>query len=289
MNALEIENLTKTFKGKRGRRVEALKSVSFSVSHGEVFGFLGPNGAGKSTTIKILMGLISATSGKALLNGADVTAPLARRKVGYLPENPMFYDFLTAEEYLAFVGRTFGLSSQESAIESRRVLEYLDLWEARKRPLRSYSKGMVQRLGLAQVLVHDPDVYILDEPMSGLDPFGRILVKEMITDLKKRGKCVFFSTHIIGDVEAVCDRVGIINHGNLICLEDVDKFMTQNTIGYRVKTTNNGIKNDNIIQKEHLSDYIMSTIQSGSEIESIEHKTKKLEDYFVELVKKDSM
>ncbi|MGD0845639.1 MAG: ABC transporter ATP-binding protein, partial [Geobacteraceae bacterium] len=177
MNAIDIRDLSKTFRGKKGSRVEALKGLTLSIDTGEVFGFLGPNGAGKSTTIKIIMGLIRSTSGSALIMGHPTGSPVARRQVGFLPENPAFYDFLTAEEYLNFVGQAFGMAKPLLEKRTDEVLALLELIEARKRPMRGYSKGMVQRLGLAQVLLHDPDVYILDEPMSGLDPLGRALVK----------------------------------------------------------------------------------------------------------------
>ncbi|MCM2359024.1 MAG: ABC transporter ATP-binding protein, partial [Geobacteraceae bacterium] len=234
MRVIEITNLSKTFKGKRGSRVEALKGLSLTIEAGEVFGFLGPNGAGKSTTIKTLMGLIYPTSGRAQIMGVDVTSHLARKHVGYLPENPAFYDYLNAEEYLSFTGAVFGMPEAAVIRESERVLRQLELWEARKRPIRSYSKGMVQRAGLAQVLLHDPEVYILDEPMSGLDPIGRALVKGIIAELKGRGKSVFFSTHIIADVETVCDRVGIINKGSLQSVEEVRSVLLEGITGYRV-------------------------------------------------------
>ncbi|NCP04398.1 MAG: ABC transporter ATP-binding protein, partial [Deltaproteobacteria bacterium] len=196
MNAIEINNLFKVFRGKKLARVEALKDLSLAIPKGEVFGFLGPNGAGKSTTIKTLMGLIRPTSGRVRLMGLDVTDARSRLLVGFLPENPAFYDFLSAREYLQFVGRTFKMEPALLKKRIEEVLERFDLVAAAKRPMRGYSKGMVQRLGLAQTLVHDPDLYILDEPMSGLDPLGRALVKDLIKELKQKGKTVFFSSHI---------------------------------------------------------------------------------------------
>jgi len=221
MNAIEISGLCKQFKGKRRTCVDALKNLDLQIEAGEVFGFLGPNGAGKSTTIKLVMGLLRPTSGTARIMGVDSAQSDSRRKVGFLPENPAFYDYLSAEEYIAFVGCLFRMDPALLARRSDEVLKRLDLWEARKRPMRGYSKGMIQRVGLAQTLVHDPDVYILDEPMSGLDPIGRALVKDIILDLKKRGKCVFFSTHITDDVEKVCDRVGVIVRGSLVAIDRV--------------------------------------------------------------------
>jgi len=234
MNAIEISGLNKQFTGKRMTKVDALKGLDLKISMGEVFGFLGPNGAGKSTTIKLVMGLLRPTSGSASIMGIDAGQAESRRHVGYLPENPAFYEYLSAEEYVAFVGAQFKMDAALLRCRSEEVLQYLGLWEARKRPMRSYSKGMVQRVGLAQTMVHDPDVYILDEPMSGLDPIGRALVKDIILDLKKRGKCVFFSTHITDDVEKVCDRVGVIVKGSLVALDRVENILRSGVEGYVV-------------------------------------------------------
>lgn len=236
MHSIEINALSKTYRGKRGCRIDALRGISLKVGIGEVFGFLGPNGAGKSTTIKCLMGLIRPTSGSATLQGEPVGSVTSRMKVGFLPENPTYYDYLSAEEYLRFVGKTFGM---QGSLLSRRIGEALDLLSLRedgKRPIRGYSKGMVQRVGLAQTLIHDPDLYIFDEPMSGLDPIGRALVKEIILDLKRRGKSVFFSTHITDDVEKICDTVGVIVHGKLEAIDSVESILRSGIEGYVVQT-----------------------------------------------------
>ena len=288
MNAIEITSLTKTFKGKKGAQVEALQNLSLIIEMGEVFGFLGPNGAGKSTTIKTLMGLLQPSSGSARIMGIDVTSPTARQRVGFLPENPAFYDYLTAEEYLSFVGAGFSMTKTAIATESERVLRLLDLYDARKRSMRSYSKGMVQRLGLAQVLLHDPDLYILDEPMSGLDPIGRALVKEIIVDLKKRGKCVFFSTHITSDVESVCDRVGILIQGVLKSVDQVQTIMTEGVLGYsiRVQGAGGGLPSRDVyVPKEDLTVFIAAAEQKGERIELIEPRRKDLESFFLDFVK----
>jgi ABC-2 type transport system ATP-binding protein len=178
------------------------------------------------------MGLLKPTAGSASIMGIDAGHSDSRRQVGYLPENPAFYDYLSAEEYLSFVASQFNLDGALLRSRSEEVLHRLDLWDARKRPIRGYSKGMVQRVGLAQALIHDPEVYILDEPMSGLDPIGRALVKEIILDLKSRGKCVFFSTHITDDVEKVCDRVGVIIKGSLVALDRVENILRSGVDGY---------------------------------------------------------
>lgn len=287
MNALEIKALSKTFRGKKGARVEALKGISLVIETGEVFGFLGPNGAGKSTTIKIIMGLIRPTSGSALVMGHPTGSPVARRQVGFLPENPSFYDFLTAEEYLNFVGQAFGMAKPLLEKRTDEVLALLELTEARKRQMRGYSKGMVQRLGLAQVLLHDPDVYILDEPMSGLDPLGRALVKDIILDLKARGKCVFFSTHITEDVEIVCDRVGIILKGELKRVEMVETIMTEGIHGYQVRIRNreSGEKMEHYVNKTQLAEFLAREQNTGHEVTLVEPKRSNLEEFFLQTVK----
>lgn len=216
---ITFSEISKEFKeGIRGRKVHALKDLSLAVKEGEVFGFLGPNGAGKSTAIKILMNLIFPTAGSAKILGMDVRNPETRRHVGFLPENPYFYDYLSAEELLRFGGQASGLHNAEIKERSDRLLKRLGLDNARNRPLRSYSKGMAQRTGLALALIHDPKVLILDEPMSGLDPIGRKMVVDLILDLKAEGKTVFFSSHILSDVERLCDRVSILINGSLVRL-----------------------------------------------------------------------
>jgi ABC-2 type transport system ATP-binding protein len=286
MIAIEITKLSKTFKVAGRAAVEALKDVSFSVGAGEVFGFLGPNGAGKSTTIKILMGLISPTSGNACLMGHDVRSTVSRKHVGYLPENPAFYDFLTAREYLLFAGKTFGMKDSLLLEKTDNVLKRLDLGEAGDRPLRGYSKGMVQRLGLAQALLHDPEVLILDEPMSGLDPVGRALMKEIILDLKAKGKSVFFSTHITSDVETVCDRVGIIVNGTLQRVEFVDSILTQGIVGYhlRVKVPGASKQKEIDVSIKELSKVMAEIQTAGEEITLIDPIRKNLEAFFLDIV-----
>ena len=252
MKAIEIKNLSKTYQGKKRQKLVALDGLCLDVEPGEVFGFLGPNGAGKSTTIKCLMGLIQPSAGMASIFGQSVSSPLSRKRVGFLPENPAFYDYLSAEEYLGFVGKVFGMDGAALQHRIEDVLQLLDLGEARKRRIRSYSKGMVQRLGLAQVLVHDPDVFILDEPMSGLDPVGRALVKEIILDLKAKGKTVFFSTHITSDVEQVCDRVGIITKGVLRQVETVQHILSKGITGFRIRVQ--GDDTTKVVKREDLQE-----------------------------------
>lgn len=216
MSVIEIENLRKTFvRGFWRRRTEALRGISLEVQPGEIFGFLGPNGAGKTTTIKILMGLIFASGGRARVLGLPAGDRRAKARVGYLPENPYFYDYLSAHELLDMVGRIHGLDGANRARRSAELIERVGLAHAGKRALRSFSKGMLQRAGLGQALMGDPDLVVLDEPMSGLDPLGRKEVRDLIFDLRDQGKTVFFSTHILADATMLCDRVGIIVRGQI--------------------------------------------------------------------------
>lgn len=285
MNAIEITGLCKQFTGKRMTKVDALKGLDLTIKMGEVFGFLGPNGAGKSTTIKLVMGLLRPSSGSALIMGMDVNDAESRRNVGFLPENPAFYDYLSAEEYIAFVGSQFRMEKALLARRSEEVLKRLDLWEARKRPMRGYSKGMVQRVGLAQALVHDPDVYILDEPMSGLDPIGRALVKDIILDLKERGKCVFFSTHITDDVEKVCDRVGVINKGELLVVDSVETILQRGVEGYTVRVKNPDGKSEELfVEKPDLQVFIQNSVTNFQSIENVAPRRKDMEAFFLEIV-----
>ncbi|HOX55470.1 MAG TPA: ABC transporter ATP-binding protein [Verrucomicrobiota bacterium] len=193
----------------------AVKDLNLRVCPGEVFGFLGPNGAGKTTTMNVLLGFVNATSGAACLFGVDVREPIARQRIGYLPELTYYYKFLTAEELLRFYARLFGIPRPEAERRIDELLRLVELESARKRPIKTYSKGMQQRVGLAQALINNPDLLILDEPTSGLDPLGRMKVREIIQRLKNEGKTVFFSSHELGEVETVCDRVAIINQGEL--------------------------------------------------------------------------
>ena len=285
MEAIAIEKLTKNYTGKKGASVQALKMLDLTLDRGEVFGFLGPNGAGKSTTIKLLMGLIAPTSGTAYVNGIDISHASARAEVGYLPENPAFYDYLTAEEYLAFVAGQFNIHGEEQRRRCDEALHLFDLWDARKRSVRSYSKGMVQRLGLAQVLVHDPSVYILDEPMSGLDPLGRSHVKDVIRDLKQRGKTVFFSTHITSDVEQVCDRVGVILNGELKAVERVGDIMSSGICGYLVRTRGaDGTTKEQTVMPDSLSETLHAEQTSGARVLLVEPLRKDLEQFFLGIV-----
>jgi ABC-2 type transport system ATP-binding protein len=224
----------------------ALVSLDMEVNTGEVFGFLGPNGAGKTTAINVLLGFVPPTRGAAYLFGIDVRQPIARQRIGYLPEMTYYYKFLTAEELLRFYAKIFGLSRMETDQRIDQLLKLVELEPARKRPIKSYSKGMQQRVGLAQALINNPDLLILDEPTSGLDPLGRMKVREIIQRLKNEGKTVFFSSHELGEVETVCDRVAIIKQGELKAAGRVSDLVAQhqaslekaflNIIGYQTQS-----------------------------------------------------
>ncbi|MCP4606801.1 MAG: ABC transporter ATP-binding protein [Proteobacteria bacterium] len=211
---LEIEDLHKTFYlGFFRKRIEAVRGVSFSVKKGEIFGLLGPNGAGKTTLIKSMMGLISPSQGAVRIFGRNGNRPKARTGTGYLPENPYFHEYLTPRELLEFYGRLCGLTRAEILKCRDDLIEQVGLKEAAKRPLRKFSKGMLQRIGLAQALLGKPKFLVLDEPMSGLDPIGRKFVADLIQDLNDQGTTIMFSSHILSDVERLCHRVVILNKG----------------------------------------------------------------------------
>jgi ABC-2 type transport system ATP-binding protein len=224
---LKTEKLRVEFKNRELGQMSkvALQGLDLEVSTGEVFGFLGPNGAGKTTTINVLLGFVQPTSGNASLFGIDVRQPIARRRIGYLPEMTYYYKFLTAEELLHFYAKIFGLSRAEANKRVDEALKLVELDAARKRLIKTYSKGMQQRVGLAQALINNPDLLILDEPTSGLDPLGRMKVRSIIQRLKNEGKTVFFSSHELGEVETICDRVAIIADGKLKAAGSVHEIM----------------------------------------------------------------
>jgi ABC-2 type transport system ATP-binding protein len=216
--AVSTDQLTKDFTTGfwRPRPHRGLDSLTFEIPAGGVFGLLGPNGAGKSTTLKLLLNLLRPTAGSAQVLGMPPGDVRAHRRLGFLPEHPTFYDYLTAEELLAYFAGLFGFPAAECRARASRVLDQVGLGEDRRRPLRQYSKGMVQRVGLAQALVNDPELVILDEPMSGLDPVGRHDVRALILQLRDEGRTVLFSSHILSDAELLCSRVGILARGKLV-------------------------------------------------------------------------
>ena len=228
MPVIAVDGLRKTFHPGIGKKpVEALKGITMSVEEREIFGVLGPNGAGKTTTMKILLGFIFATGGGGTIFGKPIGDPDAKRRLGFLPEQPYFYDQLTGREILDYYGRLFGIDAAERAKRAARLLERVGLAHAADQPLRGYSKGMLQRIGIAQALVNDPELVILDEPMSGLDPVGRKEVRDLILELRGEKRTVFFSTHILSDVEAVCDRVAILDKGRVVALSPLADLLAK--------------------------------------------------------------
>jgi len=216
------------------RSKEALNDVSLVVPEGTLFGYLGHNGAGKTTTIKMLLGLIAPTRGSVTVWGGSPANPEVRQRMGYLPEHPYFYDYLTAGEFLRFHAGLSGLSRQATPSRVEEMLEWVDLVGVEKVPLKRFSKGMLQRIGLAQALIGDPDLVILDEPMSGLDPVGRKRVRDIMVALKERGKTVFFSTHVLGDAEAVCDQVAILVRGEIRSIGPLAQLLSPKVIELEV-------------------------------------------------------
>ncbi|MBI2820049.1 MAG: ABC transporter ATP-binding protein [Acidobacteria bacterium] len=231
MSAIEISGLSKDYAVGFWRKHpwRALDRLSLSVERGEVFGFLGHNGAGKTTTLKLLTGLIFPTEGTATIQGFPIGCSEALRNIGYLPENPYFYDYLTADELLGYFARFFPMSPEQRRERCEIVLEQAGLTEFRNVALRKYSKGMLQRIGVAQALLHKPEIMLLDEPMSGLDPVGRRDVQNLILQLKSEGKTVFFSTHILSDAEALCDRVAILHRGKLVGVGQINELLKRNS------------------------------------------------------------
>jgi ABC-2 type transport system ATP-binding protein len=224
MVAIQILGLEKSYSvgfwQKRQKR--ALRPLHLEVEDGEIFGFLGPNGAGKTTTLKILTGLVFPTAGSARILGKEWTDPAVKAQIGFLPEQPYFYDYLTAHELLEYYGQLSGVPAKNRTHRVEQVLQQVGLRDVRGLQLRKFSKGMLQRVGIGQAILHDPKLVFFDEPMSGLDPMGRREVRDLMEQLKREGKTVFFSTHILSDAEALCDRVAIIHKGELLRVGAVD-------------------------------------------------------------------
>ena len=229
-HVLEFVDLAKEFRlGLQLTRVQAVRGVSLQVAPGEIFGYLGPNGAGKTTTMKMAMALIQPSAGEVRLFGRSIEEPEVRARVGYLPEHPYFYDYLTATEILDFYGELYGMAPRDRRRRVGELLELVGLTHAADRTLRRFSKGMLQRVGIAQAIINDPDLVILDEPLSGLDPMGRKEVRDIIVTLREQGKTVFFSSHILHDIETICDRVDLLIQGKLEKVGPLDTLLQGST------------------------------------------------------------
>jgi ABC-2 type transport system ATP-binding protein len=303
--AIEIENLTKDypFGFLHLKKKRSLEGLTMEVESGEVFGFLGPNGAGKSTTIKLLVGLIFPDAGSARILGKPITDIEMHRDIGYLPEQPYFYDYLTAAEVLDYFARFHDLTAADRSERVARTLKKVGLETARKIQLRKYSKGMLQRVGLAQAILHDPQVVILDEPMSGLDPIGRREVRDIILELKREGRTVLFSTHILSDAEMLCDRVGVIVGGKLRGIGAPGEMVGMKAHGMEIlfelpgsasstalviaKATKTGDRYRLQIPEEELYAAVEQLRGVGAKILSVTQVKASLEEYFVHLIEAD--
>ena len=223
-NILEVSNLCVAFR--HGKQVhQALADVSFAVKPGSTVGFIGPNGAGKTTTLHVLLGFMAPDSGSATLFGQDVQSAVARNRIGYLSENPESYKFMTGKEYLTLTARLFGIKGKEQQVRVADLLEEVELTDHANKKIGTYSRGMLQRIGLAQALINDPDLLILDEPTNGLDPIGRMKIRHLIEQLKEQGKTIFFSSHELSEIETVCDEIIMIARGKIIKHDTVDHLL----------------------------------------------------------------
>src|SRR6266550_2058026 len=270
-SVVEINNLTKDYEVGflRKRKVRALDGLSLTVNQGEIFGFLGANGAGKTTTLKLLMRLIFPTDGRARILDHDIADVSMHSLIGYLLENPYFYDYLTALEFLNFCGQIFGFSRVDRNARAKQLLSRVKLDESKwNTQLRKFSKGMLQRVGLAQALVNDPEVVFLDEPMSGLDPVGRREVRDLIAALRQEGKTVFMCSHILSDIEVLCDRVAILKSGRLAQVGYLEDLRQQGASGNQVEVVLSGV--DEATLKPHLpqgNDFLVTSTPAGLRIE----------------------
>ena len=301
---VHVEDIVKDFRPGFGvRKKRVLHGITFDVREGEIFGFVGPNGAGKTTLLKVLMGLIRPSSGHATILGHDVSETAFRRHVGFQPENTYFYDYLTAREILRFYARLSGVSKSTREGRVDTLLGQVGLSHAADTRLRTYSKGMLQRVGIAQALVHDPSVVFLDEPMSGLDPIGRKDIRDVILRLRSEGKTVFMNTHILHDVEMVCDRVAIIVKGRIVNEGAIDEFLDEGqrevdlvmarlpaeipahleeVFGARIR--GHGERIEVRVDEKNLQGVLASAIESGAEVISVTPHRRSLESIFLNAV-----
>jgi ABC-2 type transport system ATP-binding protein len=304
--AIRIEELTKDYAVGfwRKRPYRALDRLSLQVEPGEVFGFLGPNGAGKTTTLKLLMQLIFPTAGRAEILGRPVGDVAARQRIGYLPENPSFYDYLTAEELLTYFAQLFGFGASERKARVVNLLDRVGIGSERRLQLRKFSKGMVQRVGIAQALINDPEVIFLDEPMSGLDPLGRRDIRGLILELRDQGRTIFFSSHILSDAEALCSRVAVVAGGRLAASGRLSDILAFEVRGWEIVI--DGLRPEGLaavapivrrstqispgryaleIPVEHPPDKLLSDlVVTGARLVSINPVRDTLEDFFVRRV-----
>ncbi len=299
---LQIENLYKAFRvGFIPRRKEILRGVSLSVDPGEIFGYLGPNGAGKTTTLKCVLGLIFPDQGRIEIFGRPHLSLQGKERLGYLPENPYFYDHLSGREFLDFYGRLFRLKKKEREEKIKSLLRLVGMERARDLQLRKFSRGMLQRIGLAQALINDPEILFLDEPLGGLDPLGRKEIRDIILELKREGKTVFLCSHILQDIEMICDRVAILVSGKVISQGALQDLISERILFTEV--TLSGLGFDELIglgeplwargekiflkvlHEENIDKLLALVREKKGRIHSLVPRTETLEDIFVEMVK----
>jgi len=302
MAVLEIDNLYKTFKvGFIPKKREILKGVSLSVAAGEIFGYLGPNGAGKTTTLKCVLGLIFPDRGKVKIFGHPHLSAKGKEHLGYLPENPYFYDYLTAEEFLDFYAQLFGLRKKDKEEKIETLLRLVGMEKARDLQLRKFSRGMLQRVGLAQALINDPALLFLDEPLGGLDPLGRKELRDIIVRLKEEGKTIFLCSHILQDIEMICDRVAILVGGRVISQGALRSLISEKVLFTEV--TLSGIDPADLVdlgepvstlgdrillkvfQEDNIENLMTLVHERRGKIHSLVPRTETLEDIFVEMVR----
>jgi ABC-2 type transport system ATP-binding protein len=297
---LRADKLAKTFRlGFLRKRIQAVREVSFQVHRGEVFGFLGPNGAGKTTTLKMLMGLIFPSAGRAEVLGLPVPTLAAKRRLGYLPETPYFYDYLTPEEFLDLVGALSDVPRAERRRRADKLIARVGLDHARGRPLRKFSKGMLQRVGIAQSLMGDPELVVLDEPMTGLDPLGRKEIRDLILELKQEGRTVFYSTHILPDVEMTCDRVAMVFAGRTSAVGPLGQLLSARLLstevvlrpgaagppalpdGAAVRTTAEGTHAVELREGTDVDAFLKSALAGGARVLAVSPRRESLEEFFI--------
>ena len=299
---LSIDALEKAFStGFIPRRKDILRGISLSVGEGEIFGYLGPNGAGKTTTIKCVLGLIFPDAGRIDLFGRDHLDPRSKERLGFLPENPYFYDYLTGREFLDFYGQLFAIPKSERAASIARLLKLVDMEPAADLPLRKYSRGMLQRIGLAQALINDPALVILDEPLGGLDPLGRKEIRDIILRLRDEGKTVFLSSHILQDIEMICDRVAILVSGRILSQGRLADLVSETVLFTEI--TVSGVDDADLaafgeslstqagrtllkVCNEPNIEAVLALVRAkGGKVHSLIPRTQTLEDIFVDMVK----
>jgi ABC-2 type transport system ATP-binding protein len=293
---IRLAGLTKSFRGHLGiGRTVAVSGLDLEIHRGEVFGLLGPNGAGKTTTLKMMLGLLRPSAGEVRLLGGPPSNPASRARVGYLPENPYFYDYLTAGEFLDFYGRLQGMKGESRRRRTGAAMKLVGLEGRERTALRKFSKGMIQRVGLAQAIQHEPEVVILDEPMSGLDPIGRREVRDLILSLKGSGRTVFFSSHILQDAEMVCDRVAIIKEGKLRSVGRLEEMVSEGARWFEVTVRGPLPESDEfrplstsgeesllrVESVDELAEFLSAIQRSGGQVLSVWPRRETLEDMFM--------